>query len=619
MEALRVSSLSKLLAAVRPGLAHRRVPLALAALAVLLCTPSLWLGLQSDDYILWLALADPPPFPEWTRTPWRLFAFFADETSVRSAIDSGAAPWWTSPHLRLAFFRPLTGLTHWLDVRLWPRQPLLMHVQSLLWFGAAIAAAAALYRRLLRPQWVAGLAALVFALDDAHGLPAAWIANRNATIGTLFVLLALLAHDRWRRDGWRPGSVFAPVTLVLGLLGSEIALAGGAYLLAYALFLDRGTPRQRLVSLLPAGLAGVAWALAYRALGFGVNGSAMYIDPLASPLEFMHAVVERGPLLLFGQWALPSQLSLLLSLRAARWWWLLACTLALLLVVLLAPLLRRDRSARFFALGMVLSLLPACSTFPHDRLLFLAGLGGAGLLAQLLAGLAGDAAWLPRARAWRALAGVAGVGAVVVHLVLAPIGLARASRDIRAFGALVERGAENLPSDGEAREQIAVIVQTPTAFVSIYVPAVLAVTGRPAPRRMLVLGSGIHATTVERPRDNTLLVRPVGGYLLPPGSPVPGSTQPDLDPRYLMPLFDRLYRDGRPMRLGERVDLPGVSVTITALTDDGRPAEAQFRFDGGLANPALVWLRWENWVYVPFEPPPVGASVTLPPPAVRPF
>jgi hypothetical protein len=600
-------------------LAHPRLPLAAAALAVVLSAPSLWLGLHSDDYVLRMELADPPPAPEWARSPWRLFAFFDSEATIRHAIDSGAAPWWTTPALRLAFFRPLAGLTHWLDFRLWPETPWLMHLQSLAWFSAAIAAAALLYRRLLRPEWVAGLAALVFALDDAHASPAAWIANRNATLGTLFGLLALLAHDRWRRDGWRPGLVLAPLALVAGLLGGEIALATGAYLLAYALFLDEGPWPARLASLVPAGLVGLAWALAYRLLGFGASGSAMYIDPVASPLAFARAVVARAPLLLFGQWALPSQLSLLLSERAAHVLWLVACGLTLLLGALLFPLLRRDRIARFFALGMLLSLLPACATFPHDRLLFLAGFGGAGLLAQLLAGLLDPTAWLPRARAWRATAFVAGATLAAVHLLLAPIGLARGAADLRAFGRLVEQAAASLPNDPQVSQQQVVIVQTPTAFVSIYGPPVLAAAGRPTPRRLLVLGSGIHTITVERPDADSLLVRPDGGYLLPPGSALPGTAQPSFDPLYLMPLFDRLYRDANPLRLGERIELTGVTIEVTALTADGRPAAARFRFEAGLDDPSLRWLRWDDGVYVPFGLPDVGSSVTLPPARVRLF
>ena len=43
-----------------------------------------------------------------------------------------------------------------------------MHLHSLAWFSAMLAAAAAFYRRFEAPG-IAGLSLLVYALDDAHG------------------------------------------------------------------------------------------------------------------------------------------------------------------------------------------------------------------------------------------------------------------------------------------------------------------------------------------------------------------------------------------------------------------------------------------------------------------
>ncbi len=99
-----------------------------------------------------------------------------------------------------------------------------MHAQSLLWFGAFTLLAALFYRRMLGLTFAAGLAALFFAVDDGHGLAAGWIASRNALISGVFGLLALISHDRWRRDSWRPGGILAPLTLLLALLGGELAM-----------------------------------------------------------------------------------------------------------------------------------------------------------------------------------------------------------------------------------------------------------------------------------------------------------------------------------------------------------------------------------------------------------
>ncbi len=101
-------------------LSHRELSLYVAVVAVLLCLPSLWLGLQTDDHVLCLELMDDPPDSGWSRSPAETFAFLSgDEAHVRGLVGAGLIPWWTHENLRLAFFRPLTGWTHWVDFRLW--------------------------------------------------------------------------------------------------------------------------------------------------------------------------------------------------------------------------------------------------------------------------------------------------------------------------------------------------------------------------------------------------------------------------------------------------------------------------------------------------------------------
>jgi hypothetical protein len=596
-------------------LSRRGLPIMVAALAVLLCLPSLWLGLQNDDHILRLVLSDPPLNPEWTRTPIDTFTFVnGDEELIRRGIEKCQLPWWTNPRLRLAFLRPITGLTHWIDFRVWPDLPWLMHVQSLLWFAGAVVAAALFYRRILLPAWVAGLAALLFAIDDAHGMPAVWIANRNASIGIFFGLLALIAHDRWRRDRWGPGGIVAPIALLAGLLAGEIALAAGAYLLAYALFLDEDAWPRRLTSLIPGGVAGAAWWIAYRAMNYGASGSGVYIDPGASPLVFVKAVVERAPILFFGQWALPSGLHNMLSLDSAHFAWLVAVVLMAVIASLLLPVLKRDRVARFFALGMILSLVPACATFPDDRLLFFVGFGGMGLLAQFLAAVWQRADWVPSSRIRLLPLQIACWAFIVIHFVFAPLALAMTTNTVRTFGTIIDRAASSLPSDPMVTEQSVLIVNSPTAFISIYGPLVQAFQGRPIPGRTLILGSGINPTTISRPATNIIAIRPDGGYLIEPGSPRPGheATQPPFHPAYFLQMLDHLYRDATPMRAGDRILYGGASVQISEATEDGRPIEIEVYFNVDLEDPSLRWLQWRNGVYVPFEPPAIGETVVLP-------
>ncbi len=176
------------------------------------------------------------------------------------------------------FWRPLSSLTHLLDFLVRPRSAFLAHAHSMLWFAALLAVLLALYRRLHVP-WVAHLALLLYAVDDAHGMVLSFVANRNALVAATLAFAALLAHDRARRDAWRPGLWLAPALFGAALLGGEAALAVTAYLLAHALFVDQGPLARRLARLWPFATLAVAWLAAYKAMGYGTRGTGFYDDP----------------------------------------------------------------------------------------------------------------------------------------------------------------------------------------------------------------------------------------------------------------------------------------------------------------------------------------------------
>ena len=71
-----------------------------------------------------------------------------------------------------------------------------MHVHSLLWFVLLLFLVTKFYRRILGPTWLAGLAVLLFAVEDGHGSPVGWICNRNILIAASFGIGCLIAHDR---------------------------------------------------------------------------------------------------------------------------------------------------------------------------------------------------------------------------------------------------------------------------------------------------------------------------------------------------------------------------------------------------------------------------------------
>jgi hypothetical protein len=608
---------------IRGWLSSPRLPLFAAGLALLLTLPALWTGFQLDDLAMRLALLE---HPDSSAGPADAFSFIkGDPQANREYMDLGILPWWAAGDLRLAFLRPVSIAFHRLDYTLWPDSAALMHLHSLLWLVALVLAVASLYRRILNPAWIAGLATLLYAIDDAHGYPAAWIANRNALIATTLGVLAIMCHDRWRRDGWRWGPWLASFYLALALFAAELGAGTLAYLFAYAVFLEgREGPTaaarplrvrqstgpqvdwravqlpiwsRRFLSLSPYALIALIWLFVHKLGGYGVAGSGFYVDPFRQPASFLWALFERAPILLLGQWALP-QADAYVQLRGAEAliMWLRAIGMIFLLVLLLRPLLRRSATARFWTLGMLISLIPVCATAPSNRLLFFVAVGGMGLLAQFLGGLADRAGWRPELRPWRWLAWGMTALFLIVHVVLAPLLMAFMTQVPSILGEPSRAAALSLPDEEALNEQDLVIVNSPDHLVFVaYLGPERMLRHLPVPQHVRVLSATPVAVELTRVDDSALRLR----YL---------------DGPFVGPLGTLWRGPDRPMHAGQTIELTGMTAEVVEVTEKGEPREVVFRFGVPLEDPSLRWVQWRDGLYVPFVPPAVGETVTLPVP-----
>jgi len=564
---------------------HRFFGTGLGILAAFLCLPALWVGLQLDDYFLVWMLRGSPGAPELALPWWEAFRFAdGNPTRIGQMMEAGILPWWSHPELRIAGFRPIAALTHLLDVTAWGASPALMHLQSLLWLGVLVVAVSLLYRKLLGATAVGALAALLFALDDAHGFAAGWLAQRNALVGATFGLFALLAHDRWRRDHDVRAGLAAPPLLALGLLSADSSLGVLTYFGAHALFLEQGRLLRRVRGLVPAALVALLWLVLNRITKSGAFACDFYLDPRTQPLEFLAATVVRAPALLAGQWTLlPAELGVLLP---DRWVPAHAFASLLLLVPIAVVALPRWRGApvaRFFATGMLGTLVLACGAPPMDRLLLLVGVGAAGLTATLLTALHEKAALTFLER-------TVFLGLIVTHLVVSPLLLpARAlspAQRIYPFGS----GMDSLPP--ELAGQHLVIVRAPDPFSAGLVPLHRTLAGEVVPNRTRLLSATRGALEVRRLDDRTLLLdRPDGRA------------------------WEEIVwvRDATvPLRKGDRVHLQGMEAQVERVDFAGRIVAASVSLDRSLDEPVLRWGEWRDQACVPFVVPAVGSSVVLP-------
>ncbi|HSD26190.1 MAG TPA: hypothetical protein VLL75_02750 [Vicinamibacteria bacterium] len=575
-------------------LGHRWQPHAAMMLALLLVSPCLGVGPMGDDY-MHMARVDPRlRAPGFAYAPLDLFTFVSGDPAQRAVLlEEGIFGWWMAPDFRMSFWRPLSSLTHVLDHLAWPHSWVLAHAHSMLWLAALLAVLAFLYRRFHVP-WIAHLALLLYAVDDARGWVLGWVANRNVLVAATLAFAALAAHDRARRDGWRPGSWLAPALFAAALLGGEAALCVTGYLLAHALFLDSGPLARRLARLWPYAALSVAWLAAYKGLGYGTSGGGMYLNPLDEPGAYLGGLTERLPVLAAAQVGLGLADAWLALPREAR---VLAYSLALLTLVVfaavLAPLWRRLPECRFWALGAVLSLPPMCATYPMDRLLVFAGVGAMAAVALVLAEwLEGGVTLLPRPR--RILASGVALMLVLLHVVLAPVLLPLRVLAVGFLAGMGDRLEASIPADATIRRK-SLIILTSSAEMTTFPPWMQRqVSGAPRPARMRVLASCFSNVDVSRPDATTLRMRPEKGFL---------------DNEWL-----RMVRGpSRPFRRGDDVVLSDVRVRVRDVTADGRPAEADFTFGVPLEDPTLVWTRLQGGgTLVPWAPPAVGESQRLP-------
>ena len=161
-----------------------------------------------------------------------------------------------------------------------------MHAESIALYAVTIALAwRARSTDGCSPTGSAMLAALLYALDPGHGMPVEVVGQpqrtgRPSPRGSRHSL----AHDRWRRDGWRPGAVLGPLAFATALSGSEMGMGSdGLSPLAHAVTLDRA---GRFRALMPYVGIEVVWLLIYRHLGYGVRGSGLYVDPVSDAVRF---------------------------------------------------------------------------------------------------------------------------------------------------------------------------------------------------------------------------------------------------------------------------------------------------------------------------------------------
>lgn len=544
----------------------RHAPLVAVIIAFSMLLPTLTHGLFMDDYVLLARVFEGA-------TPWNLFAW-VNAGQVEQAIEHGENVWWAHPDLRIAFLRPIASATHWLDFHSWPDQAWLFHLQNLTLYGALIFVSGLAFRRFSSTTAVAGTAVILLAVNEANVWAVAWISGRSMLLAAIFGVGALLAHDRWRRGHWRTGMVLAPFLLSLSLLSAEAGLAFVGYLLAHALCLEKGSPMQRLLVMLPYIGVVVIWRIIYTVAGYGAKASGYYLDIGSEPINFAWGALQSMFVQSFGQLGWPSAV----LIDWIPFGSLLAAALLALVLFVLRPILRSDPVSRFYLVGMLLSAAPFGATaFAQPRLLLPLALGAFGFIAQVLwyRGLEPGIIWVKRSF-------------ILFHAILAPLAclvvVLIAFKPFQLLQAHVEQTVQQIPE-----KDVIVMVNAPTAMISAQIAGVAAGQGKDLPDHIYYLHTGRGSLTLRRTGERTLELSATGWL---------GDTK-----------LDRIFRARRyPFAEGDVVSLERMVVEVLEV-DHGDPQRVRIEFEDDFED--IGWLAWGPEAAQPFVPPPVGGRSEL--------
>lgn len=577
-------------------LSGRHAWLGAIAVGVGLSFVSVFGGFATDDHNFRLLFQGAPGAKELARPPWEVFSFFLDRGPAQRAamLERGVLPWWTGDTFHGGFFRPITSLSHYLDWQLFGEHAWPMHLHNLAIFALLLFGLGALYRRHLAPPWIAALALLLYAIDDARGMNVGWLSGRNTLLSACFGIWAVLMHDRWRREGWKPGMVLGPLLWLLGLGSAEAGLGAAGYLAAYMVTLEKGPLWRRPLTLLPYAPAFLLWAIVYKSMGYGVHGSNGYVDPFNDPVMYSKGMLIHLPVQLFGEFGVPDSVFFnVLPWPGNAVYWILASGYLGVLCALAWPILKANPFARFYAFGMVMSLMPASATLPQDRLLTLASVGGAPIIALVLERL------LARVSERRTrVTGIALYTLVFLHLLLPVVTFPITCASTGLIEQANKIADHSLPMEPGVAAETVIIANAPTELMCVAVPIVRSSLREPVPAHTLLLSVGNDAVSVDYVDPHTILVRSEGESLNTPWAN----------------LFRRTSTE--PLRAGWRRELSNVRIEVIEAAPEGSPRLTKFTFKEPLNSAKLHWTTWAGDRYTPFTVPGVGDRMEL---AARPF
>jgi hypothetical protein len=557
----------------------RPAALKIAILAgAVLALPSLRLGFFADDDALIAYLDKRASFnPPW----YDLYRFVpGDPKGTLALVAHGQVAWWAAPGLRLHLVRPLSSALFALDHALYGPSPLGYHLQSFAWWLAFLLAVRSLYVRIL-PAPTAAIGVLLFAVTDAAVYPYGWIAARHTLVAAAPAVFALTAAVRHREERWVAGRWLAPVGMIVGLAGGEMALGALAFWTSYEVFGPRRPTawKDRLACAAWPIAIGLAYLALYSAWKGGARESGGYVDPTSTRAFVLAAAVRLPALLAAALVHLPAELAT--SVPATPF--IVTAAAAVAMVALLwraCPLFIADEeraAMRWLVPGAFLSMFGALGGFPGSREVLVADLAWCALVAVLLRhGFRGGGR---TAVVRRAVTGVL----AAVHLVVAPLlgagtllGIAGLTQQVAALA------RSPAYTDGPTDRHV-FIAQASDPMAFLYPLALLTREGQTDRACFSVLSAVKSDVRIARTGPSTLEIEPTSGSML--RGP-----------------FETLYRAPEiGLHPGDEVVACDGVIRVLAVDAAARPTRIRLTVTASLDSPGVRVVVWRGGALAPLR------------------
>jgi hypothetical protein len=606
----------------------KHLPWVFGVVAIVMMLPALKTGLVMDDLVQRIPQLKPSQIPpalyhtgtvpdntgQLSTVLFETFGFPRDKTRGKMIRNYGILPWWLSNEAKLALWRPFTAFTQWLDYRAFPDSPALMHAHNIAWFAVVVFLVTILYRKIIGPTAIAGLAGLMFILDKNTYFPVMFVANRGFIVALCFGLICFYMHHKWRSTNSTSAGILSVVFFSLSLLSNEAGVSTFAFVLAYAIVLEKASWKKRLSSLLPAIVTIIVWRIIYQSLGYGVSGIGEgYLDPGHEPLKFLYHLPGYGMAVIAGQLsALPPEIMLAVNLHYFGIISMFYIGFTVVAIVLFLPIIRKDTLARFWFAVMIFAAVPVASA-PMSKNFGFVAVGAFGFIAVFAGDLIKNQSWLAVSRFYKRFALTFCIILLAVHIPLAAVSRLTVLKTAPfMLGALAfPAGLSNTPLSNDSN---VVIVNAPCQLNVCVIPFNVAYYGRPIPKSIRALAFAYTGLEIERINNKSLVIRSQEENIF---------TSDQTSPLHLAHAFaimDRLLHSSRMFEKNRRFVLEGMTVGVLGLDNNNLPKELAFTFDAPLEHERFRWLQfnWYSLEYEPFNLPKVGQTVaTDDPPVVR--